>query len=452
MGSRMSTRTLILSLAATFLGALVSGEEPVSFRGDLAPILLDKCLACHGPKKAEGGFRVDSYERVTKEGDSGAPGFTAHGLTLSEAFRRMASEDQAERMPLDADPLPAEQLALFKRWIEEGAKFDGTDAAAELITIIPPPTHPEPPASYRYALPVMALAFSADGQELFAGGYHELTVWNPQDGSLRRRIKNVGQRTRALSLSPDGKLLAVACGAPGRLGETRIFDVASGALVQVLGTTSDEVLDVAFSPQGDRLAMGAADGVIRVFEMPSGKQLLAITSHSDWVMAVAWNADGSKLASGSRDKTAKVFDAKTGELLVTYSGHGQPVKGVAFHVEGSDAFSAGADNKLHRWQIGDAKKTAEVAFGGEVFKLPVIGDFLFATSADKTVRKFEAKTQQQVHSYGGQQDWALSVAFHPGTQRVASGGFDGRIRIWNSEDAQELAAFVAAPGYETAAR
>ncbi|MCA9125006.1 MAG: hypothetical protein H6822_08115 [Planctomycetaceae bacterium] len=441
----------------TFSLALVAGlsaiaDEPVSFRKDLAPILLDKCLACHGPKKAEGGLRVDSFERVTKEGDSGSPGFVAKDLELSEAYRRMASEDADERMPAEADALPADQLALFKRWIEEGANFDGDDPAAELITIVPAPTHPEPPPAYRYAVPVAAIAFSHDGKELIAGGYHELTVWNPADGTLIRRIKNIGQRTRALSLSPDGKLLAVGCGAPGRLGETRVIDMASGDVVNVLGTTSDEVLDVAFSPQGDRLAVGSADGSIRVFEIPSGKEQLTITSHSDWVMALAWNADASKLASGSRDKTAKVFDAKTGELLVTYSGHSEAVKGVAFHPEGSDVFSAGGDKKIHRWQISDAKKTADVAFGGEVFKLPLSGEYLFASSADKTVRQFEAKTQKQLKSFAGHQDWALSVAFHPDAKLVASGSFDGRVRIWNVEDGKEVASFFAAPGYETASK
>lgn len=446
-------RTSILSIVLVLaLAALATGQEPVSFRQDLGPVLLNKCLACHGPKKAEGGFRVDSFERVTKEGDSGSPGFTAKDLEGSEAFRRMISEDPDERMPLEADPLPPEQIALFKRWIEEGANFDGDDPKAELITIIPPPTHPDPPESYRYTMPVTAVAFSHDGNELIVGGYHELTVWNPADGQLIRRIKNVGQRTRALALSPDGKLLAVGCGAPGRLGEARVFEMATGNLVHVLGTTSDEVLDVAFSPQGNRLAIGAADSVIQVFEMPGGNHELTITSHSDWVMALAWNADGSKLASASRDKTAKVFDSKTGELLVTYSGHGQPVKGVAFHPENKDVFSAGADNKIHRWQIADAKKTAEVAFGGEVFKLPLGGDFMFAASADKTVRKFEAKTQKQIHSYAGHKDWALSVAYHDGAKRVAAGGFDGRVLIWNADDAKEVAALVAAPGYETAAK
>lgn len=437
---------VLLTLASIVQFVSARADEPVSFRKQIAPMLLDQCVACHGPKKAEGGFRVDSFERVTAAGDSGAKGFEPKNLDASEVFRRIVATDEAERMPAESDPLSVETIALVKRWIEEGAVFDGTDAKADLVTIIPPPMHPDPPEAYKMPVPVTALAFSADGNELYAGGYHEITVWNPADGKLVRRLKNVGQRTYALRVSPDGKTLAAGCGAPGRHGETRLFDLASGNLVNVFGSSPDVVLDVAFSPQGDRLATAAADGMIRVFEVASAKELFAISSHSDWVTAVAWNADGTKLASGSRDKTSKVFDAKNGELLITYSAHSQPVKGVAFHPDGAEVYSAGADNKIHRWKIADAGKTAEVAFGGEVYKLQVQDEFLFATSADKTVRQFNAKSHQQVRSLAGHKDWALCSTFHPVTKRLASGGFDGEVKIWNAEDGKDLLTFVAAPG------
>ena len=53
---------------------------------------------------------------------------------------------------------------------------------------------------------------SADGKELIAGGYHELTVWNPENGQLIRRMGNVGERTYGLGFKPAGSQLAVACG------------------------------------------------------------------------------------------------------------------------------------------------------------------------------------------------------------------------------------------------
>ncbi|MCA9268871.1 MAG: hypothetical protein KDA41_10395, partial [Planctomycetales bacterium] len=41
--------------------AAAAADEPVSFRRDVAPLLLAKCQACHGPRKAEGGYRVDTF-------------------------------------------------------------------------------------------------------------------------------------------------------------------------------------------------------------------------------------------------------------------------------------------------------------------------------------------------------------------------------------------------------
>lgn len=428
------------------LSGVSLAADPVSFRKDIAPLLRDNCLACHGPKKAEGGYRVDSYERAIAEGDSGEHAFTAGKLDSSEAYRRIVSEDVDERMPLEGDPLPKPQVELFKRWIAEGAKFDGPDPKASLSAIIPPPTYPEPPQAYPGVMPVTAVLWSQDGKSLFVGGYHEITVWNASDGKLLRRIKNVGQRTLGMDLSPDGKLLAVACGAPGKNGEVRLFNPADGKLVRVLGSSADVVLDVKFSPDGSRLAAGSAESVLQVFEVKTGKRQLNITSHSDWVMAVAWSPDGTKLASASRDKTVKVFDAKTGELKVTYAGHGQPVKGVAFHPDGKQAYSAGADNKIHLWKVADGKKSATIAFGAEVYKLPLTGGFVFASSADKTVRQYDAKSHKEVRQYKGHSDWALSVAFHAASKRLASGGFDGEVRVWNAADGKQVARFLAAPG------
>lgn len=426
----------------------LAAAEPVSFRQDLAPLLLDQCLACHGARKAEGGFRVDSYERLMQEGDSGVPGFESHDLEMSEAVRRMASDDPYERMPLDAEPVEKAKIELFERWVAEGATFDGEDPTADLVTVVPAPIHPAAPEEYPSAVPITGMMFGPDGNELIVGGYHELTVWDAESGSLLRRIENVGQRTHALSLSPDGELLAVGCGAPGRLGETRLFRVSDGELICSLGSTSDEVLDVVFHPYGDRLAAGGADGVIRVFAIPGGEELLRLTSHSDFVMAIAWSGDGSKLASGSRDKTAKVFDAQTGEMLTTYSGHAAPVTGVAFHPRDQEVISGGADSKTHRWKVADASKVAEVGFGGEILELIIDGELMCVASTGSSARTFDAKTQKPIHAFDGHQDRTTAMAYHAGTKRLASGGMDGSVMIWHLQDAKEAVTFIAAPGLE----
>src|SRR5436190_5194232 len=134
--------------AFAFKSVSVARSEPVSFKRDIGPVLLNNCHACHGPKKAEGGYRIETYERLTGAGDSTQPGFMAKEFDGSEAFRRITSTDVKERMPLEGDPLPPEQVSLLKHWIEAGVPFDGADAKAPLASYIPPPTHPSAPEKY----------------------------------------------------------------------------------------------------------------------------------------------------------------------------------------------------------------------------------------------------------------------------------------------------------------
>jgi len=437
----------LIYLLILVLPALCCADD-VSFKRDIAPVLLGNCLACHGPKKSEGSYRIDTFERLKAAGDSTQPGFVAKDLDGSEAFRRISSTDVKERMPLEGDPLPPEQVALLKQWIEGGLPFDGPDAKANLASYIPPPMHPAAPEKYRGTIPITALEFTPDGSQLVVGGYHELTIWNAADGTLARRLGGVGQRIYSVHFSPSGELLAIACGTPGKHGEVRLLKGDSGELVKVLGMTSDVVFDCAFSPQGDRLVSAAADGVVRVFDVASGSEQLTITSHSDWVFAVAWNSDGTRLATASRDKTAKVFDAKTGELLVTYNGHNQPVRGVLFHPDGKEAYSAGSDNKLHRWSIADGKKAADAGLVGEAYKLTPAEATFFASSADFKVRQFNAADQKLVREFTGPKDWILSTAYSAAAKRIAGGAFDGQVYIWNAADGTLVTSFYAAPGYE----
>ena len=92
----------------------VGRADEVSFRRDLAPVLVQKCLACHGPKKAKGSYRVDTFEKLALTGDTGEPMSTAGKPDMSELFYRLSTDDDVERMPHEDDPLPPEVVTKFK--------------------------------------------------------------------------------------------------------------------------------------------------------------------------------------------------------------------------------------------------------------------------------------------------------------------------------------------------
>ncbi len=433
---------LLILLSFCFTGNL--SAQP-SFKSEIAPLLVQHCVGCHGPKKAGGGWRADTFVRLGEAGDSATAGFTDN-LDESEAWRRIVSDDENDRMPFEADPLSAEDRAKFKAWIEAKRPFDGLDPQAPLLSYIPPTPHPHPPEIYPATVPVTALAFSPNGNELLAAGYHEVTVWNPKTGQLVRRIQGLPQRIHEIEFSPDGSVVAIAGGNPGRLGEVRLVSSTNGELQRVVGVSSDVVFATAFSPSGDLLATGAADGLIRVLEVATGKEMLAIGSHSDWVFDLAWNSDGSRFASASRDGTSKVFEKATGKLKFSFSGHNSPVHGVIFGSNGKSVISSAENDRVYGWRIEDGKREFELKLGGDGGILVSAGENLLTTGHESRVRLVSRSDLKEVRIFDKLPDQATAAAFDAVHKRVAAGSLDGTVAVWSASDGKEIAKFLAAPG------
>ena len=136
-------KKLHISLFSTFLAVLVhvdggsTAVSAVDFSRDIQPILSNSCFECHGPDDAvrEGELRLDirhqAIQSVIVPGDAEA----------SELVRRISSSDTEQQMPpVDSrrPRLNAEQIALVRRWIEEGAQYDRHWAFL-------PPERTEPP-------------------------------------------------------------------------------------------------------------------------------------------------------------------------------------------------------------------------------------------------------------------------------------------------------------------
>ncbi len=428
-----------------FPASVAWASEAISFRSDIAPILLDHCLACHGPRKAEGGYRVDSYDQLFKPGDTGETPVAVAEDQQSELFRRVSTEDESERMPAESEPLTAEQIGMIQTWIESGAKFDGPASGDPLSIVIPAAHHPDPPESYARPIPITAICFSPDGTQLLVGGYHELTLWDVNQPRLIRRIKNIGQRVFSIVFEAEGKTIAVGCGEPGKSGELRLVDFQSGKVTGVLARTSDVVLDAAFRPDSDQIAVASADSLIRIYNVETMQLVRTIASHADWVSDIAWSDDGSRLVSGSRDKSAKVFDALSGDLVASYLGHGAAVRGVSILADGKQVISTGGDQKLHRWQIEDAKPVAQLSLGGDAFKSVRGDNVVFVPCADKRLRCIQLSDNKVSREFQGHSDWVISAAVQPAGRYVAGGSFNGEVRIWDTADGSLLHSWLAKP-------
>jgi hypothetical protein len=105
---------------------LLAGEKGrVDYNRDIKPILSNACYACHGPdaNRREADLRLDVREVAVDEVEAIVPGKSGE----SSLLERITSDDPEEKMPPAASnkpPLNEQQIALIKRWIDEGAEYE----------------------------------------------------------------------------------------------------------------------------------------------------------------------------------------------------------------------------------------------------------------------------------------------------------------------------------------
>jgi hypothetical protein len=120
--SRLVLLMFALLIACIAQQQAVFAQEKVDFVKSIQPIFASACYECHGEKKPKGKLRLDSKELALKGGSSGKsiiPG----SAKQSYLIKRLHGEGGEDRMPLDHDPLPARQVAMVERWINEGANW-----------------------------------------------------------------------------------------------------------------------------------------------------------------------------------------------------------------------------------------------------------------------------------------------------------------------------------------
>lgn len=99
-------------------------EEGVSFAADVAPILSQNCMRCHG-NRASGGLSLQTFAGLQRGGQNG-PLLTPGNPQRSLIMARLVAPGQA-RMPRGGQALPQDDIKTIAAWISQGAKFDGLE-------------------------------------------------------------------------------------------------------------------------------------------------------------------------------------------------------------------------------------------------------------------------------------------------------------------------------------
>lgn len=257
------------------------------------------------------------------------------------------------------------------------------------------------------------VAFSPDGKFLASSAVNNsLMLWLPN-------VKSINEGTmwnwiKAIAFHPDGQILAV-----GR--SEGMVELVKPKTMQIIGTlpkepesvrikepgTLSEITSVAFSPDGEAIAVGSVNSTVKLWNLktgqvvrtfswqPSTRGVAQIASDTP----IAFSPDGEAIAVGMNNGSIKLWHPQTGQLIRILKGHSESVLSVAFSPDGK---------------------------------------MLASGSQDRTIKLWDWKSGQEVRTISPEQNSIFSVVFSPDSQTLASVGSSQEIKLWNRNTGQWL--------------
>jgi mono/diheme cytochrome c family protein len=135
------------AICCAIVFATRAAADPVDFSRDIQPLLAKRCFSCHGPDTQEAGLRFDQADRATAALASGGRAIVVGRPDESVILARITSTDPATQMPPEGPRLTPGQVALVRKWIEEGADWKEHWAFRPLVrpavpAVTPPAANP----------------------------------------------------------------------------------------------------------------------------------------------------------------------------------------------------------------------------------------------------------------------------------------------------------------------
>ncbi len=199
------------------------------------------------------------------------------------------------------------------------------------------------------------VTFAYDGKVAVAYNDGSVHLWDMSTQSDSSIGKHESGGNTPIVISPtDPNLLASG----GRDDKVRVYNLTMGEEIKVFerddggNSINGNVYGLAFSPDGTRIAaaMGGNDDVVRLWNVTDSKEEILREAHDD-VLSVAFSPNGSLLASGHKDGAVIIWDLQTNESRFILLEHTAPVQTVIFSPDGQYLFSGSDDKSIRIWDV-----------------------------------------------------------------------------------------------------
>ena len=257
----------------------------------------------------------------------------------------------------------------------------------------------------------------------------------------------------AVAFRPSGGAIASVVrqlqDAEGTGSELRLWDTVHGETIcrQNLPATYHRLV---FRPDGKRLILGAADGMVMAWDTSTQQPLWQHRLHTSRVAGLSFSADGKKAASAAialanswalKRGEVKVWDADAGTVQHTLrTADGQGFHSVAFHPSRRLLATGGEDAHVRLWDTDTGEQLHELS--GHTSPILCVafrpdGKLLASASSNGMIKIWEMKANslkpRAVQSLTGRTGTVLGLSFSPNGHYLAYCGTDKTVRVWNVE-------------------
>jgi WD40 repeat protein len=431
---------LTLALGVLPLRPVAAAEPGSDPYGPIDALFRQHCLDCHAAQEPEGKLILESFDTLMKGGESGAavvPGRSAQSLVAVAVESGLERDGRRKIMPPGKrTKLTRDEVTLLKRWIDSGAPPPSPAARAAARDLSVPRVLPKvpPPRAIR------AAAYSPALQQFALARHAEVELISIATRQVVHRLTRLRGAVTALAFSPDGQTLAVAAGEPALFGQATLWRAASGELIRTVEGHADALYAIALSPDNRVLATGSYDQKIKLWDVATGELRHTLSAHNAAIYGLAFRPDGKILASASGDRTIKLWQTDTGKRVETLGQPLQEVHALAWSPDGRRLAAAGLDHRIRIWEISEAATETtnplllhRFAHEGAILNLKWApdGKSLLSSADDQTVKLWDAAQVTEKRTIEKQPDLAPALAFLDGSLFVA-GRMDGTWEIYDS--------------------
>lgn len=188
---------------------------------------------------------------------------------------------------------------------------------------------------------------------------------------------------------------------------------------------------MAFSADGRRAVVAAADRSVRYWDVEGRRDLKRFVGHAASVWSVSLSADGKYAISGGMDGTARVWEVASGQQVLKYAEHAGLVSAVAFNPNGRWGISGGFDGMVAAWKVASGEEIWRIENLGTITALSSDpnGNYVLV-AGERTLHVLDLATGKAIRKHGPFPSSIASLGVSPNGKCYVAGCDDGTVHIW----------------------